>query len=156
MKNIARHFAALSVVLWVGSLWAVGYLAVPVLFHAQPDKQLAGMLAGVMFERLGYVGLVCGGYLLLHRLAGIGKVALREPVFLAIAAMFLISLTIQFGIQPLMTGLKAQALPLDVMNSAFASQFKAWHGVSSILYLLESLIGAWLIVKILGKNTTPG
>lgn len=154
MKNIPHYLAALAVVLWVGSLWAVGYLAVPVLFHAQPDKQLAGMLAGVMFERLGYVGLVCGGYLLLHRLASTGKAALRESVFLAIAAMLLVSLAIQFGIQPLMAELKAQALPQDVMSSAFAGQFKAWHGVSSILYLLESLLGAWLAVRTFGKDST--
>jgi hypothetical protein len=147
LKNISRNLAALSVVLWVGSLWAVGYLAVPVLFHAQPDRQLAGMLAGEMFERLGYAGIVCGGYLLQHRLAASGKAALREPLFLAIATMLIISLAIQFGIQPLMAGLKAQALPLEVMDSPFAGQFRMWHGISSVLYLLESLLGAMLAVK---------
>lgn len=147
MKNIPHHLAALSVVLWVGALWAVGYLAVPVLFGAQPDRQLAGMLAGEMFERLGYAGITCGGYLLLYRLAVEGKAALHLPLFRVIVAMLVISLSIQFGIQPLMAGLKAQALPLDVMESAFAGQFKAWHGVSSTLYLVESLLGAWLAAR---------
>jgi len=53
-----------------------------------------------------------------------GKAALREPLFPLIAAMLAISLVIQFGIQPLMADLKAQALPLDVMQSAFAGQFR--------------------------------
>lgn len=154
MKSIPHHLAALAIVLWVGGLWAVGYLAVPILFHAQPDRQLAGMLAGVMFERLGYVGIVCGGYLLLRRLAALGKAALRESLFRAIAAMLVITLVIQFGIQPLMAGLKAQALPQEVMDSAFAGQFRMWHGVSSILYLLESLLGAWLAAKTFGSR--PG
>jgi hypothetical protein len=147
MQNIPHHLAVLAVVFWVGGLWAVGYLAVPVLFHSQPDRQLAGMLAGVMFERLGFVGIACGGYLLLYRLFIFSKAALREPLFLVTVAMLVISLSIQFGIQPHMAGLKAQALPLDVMDSAFAGQFKAWHGVSSILYLLESLLGAWLAAR---------
>ncbi len=147
MKSIPHHLAAFAVVLWIGALWAVGYLAVPVLFGDQPDRQLAGMLAGMMFERLGYVGIACGGYLLLYRLAIAGKAALREPLFLVVAAMLVISLTIQFGIQPHMAGLKAQALPLEVMDSALAGQFRAWHGVSSILYLIESLLGAWVAVK---------
>lgn len=147
MKSILRHLAALAITLWVGGLWAIGYLAVPILFHAQPDKQLAGMLAGQMFEVMGYAGIVCGTYLLLHRLAISGKAALREPLFPVIAAMLVITLSIQFGIQPLMADLKTQALPLDVMQSAFADQFRMWHGISSILYLAESLLGAWLAVK---------
>lgn len=147
MKSILRHLAALAITLWVGGLWAIGYLAVPILFHAQPDKQLAGMLAGQMFEVMGYAGIVCGTYLLLHRLSMSGKAALREPLFPVIAAMLVITLSIQFGIQPLMADLKTQALPLDVMQSAFADRFRMWHGISSILYLAESLLGAWLAVK---------
>jgi hypothetical protein len=72
---------------------------------------------------------------------------LREPLFSVIAAMLAINLSIQFGIQPLMADLKAQALPLDVMQSAFADRFKMWHGISGILYLAESLLGGWLAVK---------
>ncbi|BBI99466.1 membrane protein [Ferrigenium kumadai] len=147
MKNIPHHLAALATTLWVGGLWAIGYLAAPILFHGQPDKQLAGMLAGQMFEVMGYTGMFCGTYLLLHRALTSGKAALREPLFAVIAAMLVITLTIQFGIQPLMAELKTRALPLDVMQSAFADQFKMWHGISSILYLTESLLGAWLAVK---------
>ncbi|MDO8310765.1 MAG: DUF4149 domain-containing protein [Sideroxyarcus sp.] len=147
MKNLPHHLAALAVTAWVGCLWAVGYLAVPILFYTQPDKQLAGMLSGQMFVALGYVGIVCGIYLLLHRLILSGKVAVREPLFLVIAAMLVISLAIQFGIQPMMADLKTQALPLNVMQSAYADRFNMWHGVSSILYLIESLLGAVLVIR---------
>jgi len=33
------------------------------------------------------------------------------------------------------------------MQSALAPQFKMWHGISSILYLAESLLGAVLVIK---------
>ena len=33
----------------MGGLWAIGYLAAPVLFASLGDKMLAGMLAGKMF-----------------------------------------------------------------------------------------------------------
>ena len=147
MKQLAHHTASLAITAWVGGLWAIGYLAVPTLFHAQPDKQLAGMLAGQMFEALGYVGIVCGAYLLLQHLFMSGKAVLREPAFMIIVAMLAISLLIQFGIQPVMADLKAQALPLDVMQSVYSDRFKMWHGVSSILYLLESLLGAVLVIR---------
>ena len=147
MKKLSDHLASLAITAWVGGLWAIGYLAVPVLFRAQPDKQLAGMLAGQMFTGLGYLGMLCGIYLLIQRIATFGHDALHQPPFRVVVAMLLITLAIQFGIQPVMADLKAQALPLDVMHSAFADRFRMLHGVSSIAYLIESLLGAYLVIK---------
>lgn len=147
MKNITHHLASLSVTAWVGSLWAVGYLAVPVLFYAQPDKQLAGMLAGQMFVKAGYLGLACGSYLLWFYISQSGKTAFRQATFRIAAAMILLTLLIQYGIQPVMNDLKAQALPLDVMHSELAARFKMLHGISSIAYLIESVLGIFLVVK---------
>jgi hypothetical protein len=148
MKNLPRHFATLLATAWAGGLWAIGYIAAPTLFNAQPDKQLAGMLAGQMFVAIGYVGMVCGVYLLAYRLAACGKSSLRDSVFLIAAAMLLISFAIQFEIQPLMAELKLKALPAEIMHSELASRFKNLHGLSSILYLIESLLGALLVIKL--------
>ena len=132
---------------WVGGLWAVGYLAVPVLFYAQPDRQLAGMLAGQMFSLVAYLGMVCGMYLLIHRISVSGRESFRHALFWMVAAMLLITLVFQFGIQPIMADLKLQALPLDVMHSAFADRFRMLHGMSSIIYLIQSLLGIFLVIK---------
>lgn len=147
MKNISHYLASLSITAWVGSLWAIGYLAVPVLFHAQPDRQLAGMLAGQMFVWAGYLGLICGLYLSVFYISLSGRAVIRRPPFQIALAMLLITLIIQLGIQPIMSGLKSQALPLDVMHSALSGQFKMLHGISSIAYLIESLLGALLVIK---------
>ena len=141
-----QHLDAVLLTLWVGSLWSIGYLAVPILFQAQPDKQLAGMLAGEMFRVQSLAGIVCGLYLLGRRGLRAGKVAMRQPFFLTIALMLTLTLLITFGIQPLLAQLKAQALPLEVMQSALANKFALWHGISSILYLLESLLGALAVI----------
>lgn len=147
MKELSHHLASLLITAWVGSLWAVGYLAVPVLFYAQPDRQLAGMLAGHMFSLVAYLGMVCGIYLLLHRISVSGSEALRHSVFWTVAAMLLISLVLQLGFQPTMTDLKLQALPLDVMHSAFADRFNMLHHLSSSSYLVQSLLGIFLVIK---------
>jgi hypothetical protein len=52
-----------------------------------------------------------------------------------------------FGIHPIIESLKNQAMPADVMQSVFADRFKAWHGVASIAYLLESVLGIALVLK---------
>lgn len=105
------------------------------------------MLAGKMFETLGYIGILCGLYLLLHRWLEVGKQVSRDVSAWLVIVMLLITLVSQFYIQPLMADMKSQVLPLDVMQSTFAGQFKMWHGISSILYLIESLLGAWLVMR---------
>ena len=147
MRNIPGYFASFGTVLWVGGTWAVGYLAVPVLFQALPDRQLAGVLAGKMFTLMAYIGIGCALYLLAYQLHQFGRLAWKQKSFWLVAAMLILLLIGQLGIQPIMLGLKAQAFPLDVMQSALASQFKILHGVSSILYLLQSLLGIWLVIS---------
>jgi len=147
MKKLSIHLASLAITAWVGVLWAVGYLAVPVLFYTQPDKQLAGMLAGQMFTLVAYLGIVCGSYLLLQQIIASGRAVLRMTIFWIITVMLLCTLIILCGIQPLMENLKLEAMPLDVMQSPFSSQFKTLHGISSIIYLLQSLLGIFLVVK---------
>lgn len=147
MKNLTNHLSAIALTLWVGGLWVIGYLAVPTLFYSQPDRQLAGMLAGKMFEILGYVGILCGLYLLFHRWMEVGKQVSRDISAWLVIVMLCIKLLTLFYIQPLMADIKMQALPLDVMQSTFAGQFKMWHGISSVLYLIESLLGAWLVTR---------
>jgi len=147
MKNISHHLAALAITAWVGGLWAIGYLAVPVLFYTQPDRQLAGMLAGELFTLVAYLGIVCGSYLLLQQIATSGRAVSRQALFWIIAVMLLCTLIIHCGIQPVMANLKLDAMPLDVMNSPLTNQFKILHGISSIIYLIQSLLGIFLVVK---------
>ncbi|MBI5918628.1 MAG: DUF4149 domain-containing protein [Nitrosomonadales bacterium] len=155
MKKLPALLALLAVTAWVGSLWAIGYLAAPVLFFSQPDRQLAGMLAGEMFNRVALLGLVCGGYLLVYGLMTSGAAVWRQATFRLVLAMLLLTLVTHFGIQPMMNALKAQALPAEVMHSEFARQFGMLHGLSSILYLLQSLLGAALVVYANRLNRPP-
>lgn len=147
MQRLADNFALLLVTAWVGGLWAIGYLAAPALFYTLGDRQLAGMLAGKMFAWMAYFGMFSAFYLLIHRLAQYGTPALRQGFFWAVVAMLLLTLAGQFGMQPILAQLKAQAGAVDVMQSVFADRFKTWHGVASIGYLVESLLGIVLVLK---------
>ena len=148
MHVLLDRFALVVITAWVGSLWAIGYLAAPALFHALADnRQLAGNLAGSMFSLVAYVGMFSAFYLMLHRIVRFGVPALKQGFFWAVLAMLLLTLAGHFGIQPLLAHLKALALPADVMQSVFRDRFAAWHGVASIAYLLESLLGLVLVFR---------
>ena len=140
--------SAWAIVLWVGGLWAVGYLVAPLLFHTLPeDRALAGLLAGKMFAGMAWVGMVCGVWLLLARLQTAGGQALKQTAFWMVLGMLLLTLAQYFGIQPILAELKAEAMPKDVMESLFRDRFATWHGVSSVVYLIESLLGLALVAK---------
>ena len=147
MHRIADPLALLLVTAWVGGLWAIGYLAAPALFYTLEDKMQAGALAGRMFTWIAYLGLFAGFYLLMHRILRHGAQALRQGFFWAVAAMLLLTLAGHFGIQPILAQLKAQAGTTDVMQSVFADRFRTWHGVASIAYLLQSLLGVVLVLR---------
>lgn len=147
MKNLGNNLAWLAATAWVGSQWAVGYLAVPVLFQTLPDKMLAGMLAGKMFSLVSWIGIAGGIYLLAYRFRESGKAALRQVPLWLLALMLLLTLVGEFGFQPAMASLKAQVYPADIMHSAYAGKFKMLHGIASSLYLVQSLLGAALILK---------
>ena len=134
------------ITLWVGALWATG-LSAYVLFDSLQDKQLAGSLAGKLFTVVSYIGMVSGFYLLIQRLLNYGTGALKQSFFWAVFVMLLLVLAGHFGIQRILAELKANAMPTDVMHSIFAERFGKWHGVASVAYLVECLLGFVLVLK---------
>jgi hypothetical protein len=80
-------------------------------------------------------------------LLGHGTQALKQSYFWALFVMLLLVLAGHFGIQPILAQLKADAFPADVMQSVFANRFKAWHGVASIAYVVQCLLGFVVVVK---------
>lgn len=146
MRAFAAALYDILLTLWVGGLWAIGYLAVPILFAELSDRMLAGRLAGEMFRWIGGLGFVAGGYLVLFLFLRQRWAVLRSASFWLVFFMLAITAVQQLGIQPLMNALKAEAGPLPVMTSALRDRFALWHGVSSSLYLVLSLCGLGLLI----------
>ncbi len=145
MKRFWDGFAGVLLVLWIGGMWAIGYVAAPVLFASLDDKQLAGNLAGRLFALGAWIGMAAAAYLLVYRFARDGGAALKTLFFWIVLLMLALTLAGHFGIAPIMQGLKDQALPHAVMQSVFADRFSRWHGVSSIVYLIQSVLGLILV-----------
>lgn len=146
MRRLADALFSVTLTLWVGGLWAIGYLVAPTLFATLADRQLAGMIAGKLFLLIGWIGLGCSAYLMLFMLLRIGAAALKRWIFWMVLAMLLLTLASTFGIQPLMVQLKADALPREVMESLVRDRFAVWHGISSVLYLIQSVLGLLVVI----------
>jgi hypothetical protein len=116
---IRSAFRVLSV-LWAGSLWSVGLWVTPILFSVQPDRQLAGMLAGRIFSIETYVGIAVAVLALL--LPG------RTKFVWGYLAAVLLAVN-EWALRPVMMVARAH-------GSAVGLTFGAWHGVSAVIYLL--------------------
>ena len=151
MRRLAEALQAGAATLWVGGLWVTGYMVAPVLFSTLPDRNLAGLLAGKLFGLMAWVGIGCALYLLLFRFARHGVAAFRQGVLWVLLLMLALVCAGEFGVQPVMAALKAQALPQQIMESVLRDRFAAWHGVSSGLYVIQSLLGIALVI-LLGRE----
>jgi hypothetical protein len=139
---------SLLVALWAGSLWTVGYLVAPTLFATLSDRILAGTIAGAMFRSEAWLSLVCGLLLLVLLRAGADLEARqRRGMMLVAAAMIVCTLVSHLGITPFMTALREAAGPGGVMVSGDRTRFGILHGVSSVIYLIQSVLAGVLIWK---------
>ena len=132
------------VVLWAGSLWTVGYLVAPTLFLTLPDSVLAGTIAGRMFRVEAWLSLLTALLLVsLYRVRGIEAGRSRRARDL-ILAMVCCTVFGYFCLQPFMAALRSAA-PGGVLSGSSRVQFGVLHGLASALYLVESVLGAFLV-----------
>ncbi|HSD37796.1 MAG TPA: DUF4149 domain-containing protein [Rhodocyclaceae bacterium] len=148
MNRVTDYLFVVAVTLWVGVLWALGLVAAPVLFRELSDRALAGNLAGAMFAVMAWVGIGAATYALLFLLAREGARAMKSAAFWLILVMLLLTLAGHFGVTPILVHIKAEALPREVMESVLRNRFMAWHGVSSVLYLMQCVLGVALVTQL--------
>ncbi|MDD2990231.1 MAG: DUF4149 domain-containing protein [Zoogloea sp.] len=151
MHRFAEHLYSILISLWVGALWAIGYLAAPTLFHVLGDRTLAGRVAGEMFAYVGWLGIAVAAYLLVFLALRKNGAAFKSSVFWLVFFMLLLTVAGQFGVQPILAQMKMDSLPREVMESALRDRFMVWHGVSSVVYLIQSVLGI-LLVTLQGRG----
>jgi len=139
-------FLKLLIALWVGSLWWMIVVA-NVIFDKVPTSYLAGLIAGQLFEYLSYFSLVVLTFVIFRLFKGEGWRVVKNSLFwISLFILFIVLMNL-FGIKPFLEALKIQALPKEVMESIFADRFSLWHGISSIAYLIHSLLATFLMLK---------
>ncbi|WP_175768677.1 DUF4149 domain-containing protein [Burkholderia cenocepacia] len=144
-----RVFRLLSAV-WVGSLLTIGYAVAPVLFKTL-ERMTAGSVAAQLFRIEAILGVVCGVLLLAlsNQQVRRGSSEYRRVRWI-VAAMVVCVLVGYFALQPFMNALRVAAMDAgtDIANSPYASRFGMLHGVSSVFYLVESVLGLMLIWRL--------
>jgi hypothetical protein len=124
--------------LWVGGLWAIGYMVAPALFATLEDRALAGNLAGLMFEIIAWTGMACAPVLLIINQIRYPQRRLNWRMLVLLAMLLLVMLG-QFVLAPMMADLRAA-------GQAGAAAFARLHGIASLAYLANSVLGLVLVM----------
>lgn len=129
--------------LWVGGLWIVGIIVAPVMFRV--DQAHAGMLVGHVLGWMGWVGIVCGSFLLIHICWRQGFRAVQGGAFWLVVGMLACTIINQFAVFPLVAELKA--LASNMAKGLFGGGFSTWHAISTLIYLVQCLLGLALVLR---------
>lgn len=121
---MTARFPALLAALWWGSLGAIGFLAVPLLFVYLPTPAMAGSMAARLFAAQTWVSVVCCVLLLLVSRPK-GDVTLypwaREATLFIVFGL-LLALLVQFGVAPRIVA---------------RQDLRLWHSVGTLMYALQ-------------------
>jgi hypothetical protein len=143
----AERVRVLIVTLWAGSLWTVGYLVAPILFATLSDRALAGTIAGSVFHVEAWLSVFCAAVLIvLWILAKNNSGPVRKRFLWLVIGMLACTLVGYFGLHPFMAALRETA-SADGMDAAASTRFGILHGISSVLYLIQSLLAVVLVMK---------
>jgi len=148
----AARVRFLIATLWVGSLWSIGYIVAPTLFATLADRMLAGMIAGSLFRIEAWLSLACAvAMIVLLKASPENGTRKSKQLLWTVIGMLVCNLVGYFGLQPFMAALKETAGATGMQGDA-RTQFGILHGVSSIFYLAQSLLGAALVWKLSDKS----
>lgn len=133
----------LLLTLWVGSLWAIGYLAVPLAF-ASLDPQIAAEYAATLFYAVNIIGLVSGAMLLVGKLFMERLQITRSWRFWLLLIMLTLTMIFTVYIQPEIAAIKA--ISDWRADAALLGRFDDLHRLSENLYLMLSVLGLVLVL----------
>jgi hypothetical protein len=143
--NPLGRIRCLLAALWAGSLWTSGYLVAPTLFATLADRVLAGTVAASMFRSQAWLSIACA--LLLLLLLRFGAPQKQRTLLVLVLAMLACTLVVHVGLQPMMAALREAAGPGGVMESSARTRFGVLHGISSLIFMLQSVLGGVLVWK---------
>ena len=139
MKGRVAAFAAS---LWWGSLTAVGFMVVPLLFKFLPTPAMAGHMAARLFTAQTWVSVACGVVLLLVSRSDRPPAQARRTqaaLFFIVVGM-LLALLLEFAVAPRIVA---------------RENLRLWHASGSVMYAVQWLCAAVVLWRITAEPREP-
>lgn len=127
---LRQRIGLLAAALWWGSLSALGFVVVPMLFMHLGSPAAAGAMAARLFSAQTWVGTGCALLMLMvfKQKDGFAQSAQVRVAIKFIVAGMLLALLVEFGVAPRIVSARADG-----------GNLRLWHGLGSAM-----LLGQWL------------
>jgi len=125
-----QRIGLLAAALWWGSLTALGFVVVPMLFMHLGSPAAAGAMAAKLFGAQTWISSGCALLMLIvfNQKDGIAQAGSAQAAMKFIVAGMLLALLVEFGVAPRIVSARADG-----------GNLRLWHGLGSAM-----LLGQWL------------
>ncbi|RRD56349.1 DUF4149 domain-containing protein [Comamonadaceae bacterium OH2545_COT-014] len=132
---MAHRLALFAAALWWGSLTAIGFMAVPLLFTHLPMPALAGNVAGRLFSAEAWMAMGCGVALLLalKSKTAPGHALSAKTTIILVALGLLMALLGEFAVAPRIVA---------------RDNLRLWHSVGTVMYVVQWLCAAAVLWRL--------
>ena len=124
------RFGLMIAALWWGSLTALGFVIVPLLFTHMPSPAAAGQMAAKLFTAQTWLSIACAMFLLLifNQKEAAAQDLRAQAAIKVIVTGLLLAVLVEFGLSPRIVSARADG-----------GNLKLLHGLGSAMYF-----GQWL------------
>lgn len=131
--------------LWWGSLTALGFVVVPMLFSYLPSTAAAGQMAARLFTAQTWLSVGCAMFLLLiYNQKGVATDDLRARAAIKfLVAGLLLAVLVEFGLSPRIVSARADGGDLKLL-----------HGLGSAMYFGQWLCAGFALWRLSRSNNT--
>ena len=143
-----RHrFGVMVAALWWGSLTALGFVIVPMLFTHLPSPAAAGQMAAKLFTAQAWLSIACSMFLLLvfnQKEAVAPDLRARAAIKFIVCGLLLATL-VEFGLSPRIVSARADGANLKLL-----------HGLGSAMYFGQWLCAGFALWVLSRSETQEG
>lgn len=128
--EVAHRIGLLAAALWWGSLTALGFVVVPMLFMHLGSPAAAGAMAAKLFGAQTWISTGCALLMLVvfKQKDGITQAGNAQAAMKFIVAGMLLALLVEFAVAPRIVSARVEG-----------GNLRLWHGLGSAM-----LLGQWL------------
>lgn len=121
--------------LWWGSLTAVGFGVVPMLFANLPTPAMAGAMAAKLFSAMTWVSVLCGLVLLisLRKNRPLALLNQGQEALIFIVLGMLLALLSEFAVAPRIVA---------------RDNLRLWHSVGTLMYVVQWVCAGITLAKV--------
>ena len=140
---IRQRIGLLAAALWWGSLSALGFVVVPMLFVHLGSPAAAGAMAAKLFTAQTWLSTGCALLMLLvfNQKDGLAQAASARAAMKFIVAGMLLALLVEFGVAPRIVSARTEG-----------GNLRLWHGLGSAMLLGQWLCAGFTLWRLSGQE----